>query len=382
MRFALVGSGFVADYYLTTLANYPQHSIVGAYDIDAKRLAQFSQFYGVKSFSSYEQLLADTNVEAVLVLSWPQNHAELCLQALEVGKHVYCEKPMAINMDDARMLASRAAKNNLVLASAPANAHSDAFALVETTLHSGAIGAPKLVYAEMEDGAVFREQWREWRSLSGAPWPGDQEFEVGCVLEHSGYTLSWLIGLFGSVKSIAGTSAVTFPDKGVALKDGAMGIDFTTAVLSFDSNVIVRLTCGLCAPKDRSMTIMGEQGTLTITDVWDSRSDVVLENKQSSVGILYRLIRRYEWWRGRFISLKPTGGTKLRYRTKNAKNALPKFPSQIDFWAGPNVLSSAVAGDVDRQKAMTTHALHITEAQIALNDLPLEGGRYTMTTSL
>ena len=70
-------------------------------------------------------------------------------------------------------------------------------------LSTGAIGTPRLAYAEMEDGPVFRDNWQEWRSRSGANWPGVHEFEIGCTLEHAGYAASWLVSLFGAVAHVA-----------------------------------------------------------------------------------------------------------------------------------------------------------------------------------
>ena len=90
----------------------------------------------------------------------------------------------------------------------------------------GRIGTPRLVYAEMEDGPVFRDKWATWRSQSGARWPGLHEFEIGCTLEHAGYALSWLVSLFGAVESLTAFSALTFPDKGPGTRSDRHGAGF------------------------------------------------------------------------------------------------------------------------------------------------------------
>ncbi len=112
-------------------------------------------------------------------------------------------------VEQASELVDLARARGLVLAGAPANALSEAHALCASLLASGAIGTPRLVYAEMEDGPVFQANWREWRSRSGARWPGVHEFEVGCTLEHAGYAASWLVSLFGPVAEV---SAILRPD--------------------------------------------------------------------------------------------------------------------------------------------------------------------------
>jgi predicted dehydrogenase len=134
-------------------------------------------------------------------------------------------------------------------------------------IEAGRIGAPRLAYAEMEDGPVFKDNWTEWRSRSGAKWPGLHEFEVGCTLEHAGYGLSWLVALFGPVERGQAFSALTFPDKGPGTHDLALAADFSVGCLTFGSGVTARLTCGLAAPRDRSLTIVGEEGVIVVRDL-------------------------------------------------------------------------------------------------------------------
>ena len=144
-------------------------------------------------------------------------------------------------------------------------------------LRDGRIGTPRLVYAEMEDGPVFRDKWATWRSQSGARWPGLHEFEIGCTLEHAGYALSWLVSLFGAVESLTAFSAITFPDKGPGTEKIVMAPDFSVGCLQFRSGVVGRLTSGLAAPRDRSLTIVGDKGSIVVADLWDNRSAVHLE---------------------------------------------------------------------------------------------------------
>ncbi|HMQ57762.1 MAG TPA: Gfo/Idh/MocA family oxidoreductase, partial [Rhizobiaceae bacterium] len=214
MKFAIVGTGFVADYYMTTLPNHPDLQLAGAWDIAPDALRRFCAFHGAKPRASLDDILCDPEVAIVANLTAPESHFAVTKAALEAGKHVYSEKPLTLSFDDASELAACASRNGLALCSSPASVHSAAFALTRETIASGAIGEPRLIYAEMEDGPVFRDKWREWRSISGAPWPGVHEFEIGCTLEHAGYALAWLVDLFGPVEKLTAFSATAFPDKG------------------------------------------------------------------------------------------------------------------------------------------------------------------------
>jgi predicted dehydrogenase len=381
MRIALAGTGFVADYYMTTLVNHPDLAVVCAFDRDPARLKQFSAYHRLKTVGSLEALINADDVDLVANLTSPQSHFEVSMAALEAGKHVYSEKPLAMSVEDARRLVDMAKKRSLVVAGAPANALSDAYALSKSAIEAGAIGRPRLVYAEMEDGAVFRQNWREWRSVSGAPWPGKHEFETGCTLEHAGYALTWLIGLFGPIRRITGMSGVMFAKKRVDIAEGAMAPDFSSATLEFDDGILARLTNGLSAPRDRSMTVMGEGGTLTVADLWDHRSAVHVEPAGEKPSLPFRIARRIEAWRGRALPIIPPSGRKLAYKTPRGSK-LPAYPSQIDFAAGLKAVADCVAGGGKTPERMAAEALHVTEAALALNALSVHDGRYEMTSSL
>ncbi len=366
MKIALVGTGFVADYYMTTLKNHPELALAGAFDRSRERLDQFCSYWNARAYDSAAALMADPDVAIVVNLTTPESHYEVSRQALEAGKHVYCEKPLAMRYEDAAELVALAADKKLVLATAPANGLSDAHALVEKVLADGRIGTPRLVYAEMEDGPVFRDRWKSWRSISGAPWPGLHEFEIGCTLEHAGYALSWLISLFGAVESLTSFSAVTFPDKGPGTEEIIMAPDFSVGCLKFRGGVTARITNGLAAPRDRSLTILGDRGSITVRDLWDNRSAVHLESASEPKQFGMKLVNRAEMKLRRFIPWKPTPGRRLAYPAGGAKS-LPSFPSQIDFAAGPAAQAKAIAaGGAPRFSGQL--ALHVTEVALALNN--------------
>lgn len=363
-KIAFIGTGFVADYYMTTLANYPKLDLVGAWDLDGSRLRRFCDFHNVPERGSLKEVLSD-DVNVIVNLTTPESHFPINQTALEAGKHVYCEKPLAMSVEDAETLVSLAEEKGLTICGAPANALSDAFHLAREQINTGRIGQPRLVYAEMEDGPVFRANWSEWRSRSGAPWPGLHEFEVGCSLEHAGYALSWLVALFGPVRRVSAFSALTFPDKGPGTEHLKMAPDFSVGCLTFQSGVVARLTCGLAAPRDRSMTVLGEAGTMVIRDLWDNRSPINLAAKDER-SFAQKVASRIENWRGRALPLRVHGGKPVAYARQARAAALPSYPSQIDFARG--IQAQAEAIEAGKQPFFSGRtALHLTEVALALN---------------
>lgn len=363
---AIVGTGFVADYYMTTLAGHPGLKLAGVHDSNPQRLAQFCAFHGVSAYPDYAALLADPSVEIVVNLTNPQAHFPLSQAALTAGKHVYSEKPLAMSLGDAEALVNLAREQNLTLASAPANGLSDACALVREQLAANRIGKPRLVYAEMEDGPVFREKWESWKSRSGAPWPGVHEFETGCTLEHAGYALSWLVGLFGPVAEMTAFSSLAFPDKGQSMPDHPLAPDFSVGCLTFKSGVVARLTSGLAAPRDRSLTVLGDGGSITVRDLWDNRSVIHLEQAGETRPLIQKIARRAESALGKALPFKLIPGRRLAY--PSAPHAsLPSYPSMIDFMGGVAAQARMIRG---MGPAFYTDAvaLHVTELVLALHN--------------
>jgi predicted dehydrogenase len=370
---AFVGTGFVADYYMTTLPNYPGLVLRGAYDRVSSQIERFSGFYRLRAYASFDEVIGDPDVAIVVNLTDPESHYEVSRHALEAGKHVYSEKPLAMRVEQAEALVELAARRGLTLAAAPANAISAAHRTVADALAADMIGTPRLIYAEMEDGAVFRDKWRDWRSRSGAKWPGLHEFQIGCTLEHAGYALAWLISLFGPVETVTAFSSLAFPDKGQGSETPPPGPDFSVGCLNFRSGTVARLTSGLSAPRDRSLTILGDKGTIHVRDLWDYTSPVHVERAGEKRPLIDRMIARIEHEWGRTLPFSHMPGRRLAV-TKD-KRQLPHYPSRIDFCGGIAAQAEAIAAG--RQPFFSgSVALHITEIALALSNAGREAATY------
>lgn len=144
MRIGLVGCGYVADFYLATLRNYPNLKIAGVYDHDIKRLTAFARHHAVPIFDTYEQMLTDTSVELVVNLTNPASHFEVSERALLAGKHVYSEKPLALDLTQAQRLADLARQRNLTLSGAPSSVLGGTAQTVDHLLRKGRSAARDL----------------------------------------------------------------------------------------------------------------------------------------------------------------------------------------------------------------------------------------------
>lgn len=361
-RIAIVGCGYVADFYLSTLVNHRELVVLGAFDSDPIRLKAFSQFHGINAYHSLASLLGDAKVEMILNLTNPASHYEVSLAALLAGKHVYSEKPLTFELEHARHLVEVAEASNLSLTAAPATYLGEAANATASAIAAGKIGKVRLVYAELDDGMVFRAGCETWRSASGAPWPVDDEFENGCTLEHASYYVTWLCEMFGPVRSVTAFASRQFDDKGTGQPASALGDDFSVSCLSFDDGVVARITCGLVAPRDRRFRIIGDDGVLTVADGWDTRSRVQFEPTRTTVpakgfqGIMQAITRRIP----ASFQRQSVGFRRPRYHVPSG------HPGRLDYSRGPAAQAEALrAGTWSSRESYL--ALHVTEVTLIMS---------------
>lgn len=265
---AIVGCGFVADYYVRTAAGHPSLEIAGVWDREESRTRRLAAHYGLRSYRSLDELLTDDRVAVVANLTNPKSHFDVSKAVLDAGKHVYSEKPLATEIGRAKEVVDLARRRELLIASAPCSILGETAQTVWRTLREQRVGTVRLVYAEMDDGMVHRMAYRRWVSESGAPWPSKDEFEIGCTLEHAGYYVTWLTAFFGPVESMTAFASCRIPDKATDLPLDTQAPDFSVASLQFRSGVVARLTCSIVATHDHSLRIFGDEGVLGTKDCW------------------------------------------------------------------------------------------------------------------
>ncbi|MGP4112724.1 Gfo/Idh/MocA family protein [Streptomyces sp. 4N509B] len=273
---AVVGCGFVSDFYLDGLADHPGLALAGVHDLLPERAARVARRHGVRVYEDLPRLLADERVSVVLNLTPPKAHAGVTLAALAAGRHVYSEKPLATTLADGREIVEEAERRGLLVACAPSNVLGEAFQTLWREVRAHVVATPRLVYAELDDGAVHRMGYERWRNATGSPWPYREEFAAGCNVEHSSYHLATLTTLFGPVRRVVADRATLVRDKFPPGEEGPLGPDFVTATLTFDGGPLARLTCSTIAPVDRSLTVVGDGGVLRMADCWDHGTPVTL----------------------------------------------------------------------------------------------------------
>ena len=105
VKVGIVGCGMItARRHAPEYTDNPHAQIVGFYDFDQQRAGELAAGYGGKVYASPEELFADPEIDAVSICSPNYTHADYSIQALRAGKHVLCEKPMALTLEDTRRM--------------------------------------------------------------------------------------------------------------------------------------------------------------------------------------------------------------------------------------------------------------------------------------
>ena len=115
----IVGTGNIAGGYAKDALTHPEIRLVAATDLDPDRATAFAATHGIRAHASLDDLLADDEVDIVINLTVHHAHYEVTKRALEAGKHVYSEKPLALRSSDGRRRRSAAAEQGGARAQGP-----------------------------------------------------------------------------------------------------------------------------------------------------------------------------------------------------------------------------------------------------------------------
>jgi predicted dehydrogenase len=399
VKTGVIGCGYVFDHYMATWPRHPGLVLKGVADRDAARRDLVARAYNLKPYASNEELLADPEIAIVANLTSIESHFEVNRAALLAGKHVYSEKPLAPNIEQARALIELAERLGLRLSCAPSNAMSDTTQTMWKAVRDGAVGDVRIVYAEFDDNVIYRMHPETWRSRTGAPWPYLHEYEWGCTYEHVGYHLTWLCAIFGPVESVTAFSKQTLPDKTDLPLHPADTPDFSVACLNFRSGVVARVTCSIGAPYDHRMRIIGNAGMLTADTYRHYQCPVYLEKfSQLTLNARKAMSVRAN---SPLQSLLGVGGRKLKLLRNPPPGAAGRetLPN-VRWWSPGDVIRAAQRRELGQQDktigiaeladALQTgrssfpphdFTLHLTELTIAIQNAGPYGGSIRLKTS-
>lgn len=270
----VIGAGVISDQYLENLTSFPDLDVRFVADIDLERARTQAEKYGVPHSGSVSDLLADEGVEIVVNLTIPKVHVEVALQALEAGKHVWSEKPFALDRTSGQTLLDAAHAKNLRVATAPDTFLGAGIQSARRLVESGAIGTPLTALTLMQSPGP--ESWH--------PNP-DFLFQEGAgpLFDIGPYYLTALVQLFGPVKrvSAAASRAKTSRVIGSGPREG-QSFEVTvpthvSALYEFESGQTAQAIFSFDSKLGRTLfEVAGAEGTVVVPDPNTFEGDLIV----------------------------------------------------------------------------------------------------------
>ncbi|HJM78156.1 MAG TPA: Gfo/Idh/MocA family oxidoreductase [Candidatus Pelagibacter bacterium] len=264
-KVGLIGCGHIAETYFRAQKYFNNIKIMKCADINNKSAEKCASIYGIKALSVNE-ILNDKEVEIILNLTIPKAHYEVAKKALLHNKHVYSEKPLAINFKDGKELLNIANKKKLYIGNAPDTFLGGGNQKSKELLEKNTIGKINL------GNAIFA--FPGVQSYHPNPESWFSKKEGGPVIDMGPYYLTALVNLLGPAKEVSGSimRGVNYRTIGIGPKKGKkFKVECPTTYLStvvFENDTVIRLTLSfdVIAHQRNHIELYGKKGSLIVPD--------------------------------------------------------------------------------------------------------------------
>ncbi|GDY12686.1 oxidoreductase [Planctomycetota bacterium] len=265
MKIGVIGCGNISSAYLKNLPGFANVEVAAVADLDVARAQAKAAEFKIAKACSVDALLADPAIELVLNLTIPQAHAAVDLAAIAAGKHVYSEKPLALDRAEGQQVLAAARAKGVRVGCAPDTVLGGGHQTCRMLIDHGAIG--RVVAGTAFMMCPGHESWHPapefYYQRGGGPL-----FDMGPYYLHA------LIMLLGPVRRVTGSANISFPERLITSqpKSGTrVPVEVPThlaAVLDFVSGPIVTLITSfdVRAHSCPIIELYGTTGTLAVPD--------------------------------------------------------------------------------------------------------------------
>lgn len=224
---------------------------------DLDRARQAADELGIPAaYGSYEELLADESLDAVYVPLPNHLHKEWSIKALRAGKHVLCEKPIALTEAEAEEMAAVAKETGLVLAEAFMYRHHPRYGMIQGIVESGEIGEIRGIHGTF----TFNNSAASANVRFRRDWGGGGLYDVGC------YPITAARLLLGREPEAVTVRAFRSPEHD--------GVDMmASGMLEFPGDVALTFDCGMWAAGRNTLEVLGTKGIIEVPSAFVAGPD-------------------------------------------------------------------------------------------------------------
>ncbi len=286
LQWGLMGPGRIAHKFAKGISETDSSTLVAVASRNQQRSDAFAAEYSItNAYSNYDALLQDREVQAVYIATPHPMHKEWVLKSAAAGKHILCEKPIALNAADTHEMLDAVKANDVFFMEAfMYRCHPQIKAALDI-VHNGTLGDITLIEASFGFCADFDPSSRLFDPSLG----GGGILDVGC------YPASF-------VRAVAGAAYGTDVAEPVQLKAvgciGETGVDeITSAVLSFEGGIIAEISTAIRLRLENTAKIVGTKGQLVLHTPWQPPVEgchmTVHLNDQPSENIHFKTTRSH-----------------------------------------------------------------------------------------
>lgn len=261
INWGIIGTGRIAQIFAEGLASSKTGRLMAIGSRTQEGADAFGETWKLpRRYGSYEALLADNDVQAVYISTPHPWHAEWTIKAAEAGKHILCEKPLALNHAEAMAMVEAAERNDVFLMEAfMYRCHPQTARLIEL-LRSGVIGQVRMIQATFSFNSAYRPEGRLFNQALG----GGGILDVGC----------YCTSIARLVAGVANGKDFIEPTHVVGVGHvGESGVDeYATASLAFPGDIIANLFTGVRVNAGSKVHIFGSEGSIFIPSPFTPRS--------------------------------------------------------------------------------------------------------------
>lgn len=196
-KVAVVGVGKMGLSHLSMLRAHPNVELVGVCDSIKYVLDVLEKYTGIKTYTDYETMLAESGVETVVIATPTATHFSMAEKAIKRGLNVFCEKPLTLSLQESIHLSMLAAEHGVVTQVGYHNRFVGAFSEAKSLLDAGAIGKVSHALAESYGPVVLAPK--------GGTWRNRRESGGGCLYDYAAHTIDLVNWYLGTPARVSGT---------------------------------------------------------------------------------------------------------------------------------------------------------------------------------
>lgn len=235
-KIGIIGLGYVGQIHLRNCLKIPHAEVWSAADVSAKALKNVNNAGVKKTFTNYSELLKDPEVDAVIIGLPTHLHLPCAREAAEAGKHIFLEKPMARNVEEAKEIISVAQRNSVKLMMGYYMRFNEKFANLKEKREQGLIGDVENAYATFINSGPFFHRAESHAPVPVPEWWFNTELTGGGVLMDLGsHMINIMRWYFGEITDIKGYFGHRF---NMDFEDSAM------CLAKFDSGTVAQINVG------------------------------------------------------------------------------------------------------------------------------------------